>query len=117
MPNKISHQKDASRARAKGNVRSETKPPTPRVSTSEFISAVAGIWDYVGDPAVFYSDESLKYHKIRQKENLICYALKLQFYTYESLKQLSAKPEGGLSTLQTVSYFTFLFLALYNYLM
>ncbi|RZR71806.1 hypothetical protein BHM03_00007563 [Ensete ventricosum] len=73
MPNKISHQKDASRARAKGNARSETKPPTPRVSTSEFILAVAGIWDYVGDPAVFYSDESLKYHNIHQKENLICY--------------------------------------------
>ncbi|THU45566.1 hypothetical protein C4D60_Mb02t19340 [Musa balbisiana] len=73
VPNKISHQKDASRARAKGNARSETKSPIQRVSTSEFISAVAGIWDHVADPAVFYSDESLKYHNIHQKENIICY--------------------------------------------
>ncbi|XP_009387935.2 uncharacterized protein LOC103974761 isoform X2 [Musa acuminata AAA Group] len=73
VPNKISHQKDASRARAKGNARSETKSPIQQVRTSELISAVAGIWDYVADPAVFYSDESLKYHNIHQKENIICY--------------------------------------------
>nr|XP_009387935.1 PREDICTED: uncharacterized protein LOC103974761 isoform X2 [Musa acuminata subsp. malaccensis] len=73
VPNKISHQKDASRARAKGNARSEAKSPIQQARTSEFISAVAGIWDYVADPAVFYSDESLKYHNIHQKENIICY--------------------------------------------
>ncbi|XP_064952953.1 calcium-binding mitochondrial carrier SAL1-like isoform X2 [Musa acuminata AAA Group] len=73
VPNKISHQKDASRARAKGNAQSETKSPIQQVRTSEFISAVAGIWDYVADPAVFYSDESLKYHNIHQKDNIICY--------------------------------------------
>ncbi|XP_064976720.1 uncharacterized protein LOC135583063 isoform X1 [Musa acuminata AAA Group] len=74
-PNTIVSQKYALRTHAKGSTLSETKSPIQGASTAKFVSAVARIWDYAGDPAVFHSDESLKYHDHLQKEcNTICYS-------------------------------------------
>ncbi|XP_038977500.1 uncharacterized protein LOC103718653 isoform X2 [Phoenix dactylifera] len=73
-PNTFFLKEDVSISRAKSNAQSETKAPSNRVSTAKFISAVAGIWDYVGQPAIFHANGSLKYHDICQKDNLICYS-------------------------------------------
>ncbi|KAG1355033.1 S-adenosylmethionine carrier 1, chloroplastic/mitochondrial [Cocos nucifera] len=73
-PNTFLLKEDVSIPHAKSNAQSETKVPHNRVSTAKFISAVAGIWDYVGQPANFRTDGSLKCHDICQKDNLICYS-------------------------------------------
>lgn len=65
---------DVSISCAKSNSQSETKAHGNSVSTSKFVSVVAGIWDCVGQPAIFHTNGSLKYDDIRQKDNIICYS-------------------------------------------
>lgn len=55
---------------AKTSKEPETKYSSNRVTTSQFVSAVAGIWGYVGQPAVFQTKSSLKYGEICSKENI-----------------------------------------------
>ncbi|XP_010918563.1 uncharacterized protein [Elaeis guineensis] len=73
-PNTFFLKEDVSIPHPKSNAQSETKVPRNRVSTAKFISAVAGIWDYVGQPAMFHANRSLKCRDICQKDNLICYS-------------------------------------------
>jgi len=63
-----------SKSHAKSSKQPETKYSSNRLSTAQFVSAVAGIWDCVGQPAVLQTKSSLKYGEIFPKDNIICYS-------------------------------------------
>lgn len=59
-----------SHAKEKGS-ESEVKSSVSRVTTSQLVSAAAGVWGRVAQPEDFQSKASLKYNNY-QKENVIC---------------------------------------------
>ncbi|XP_072958620.1 mitochondrial aspartate-glutamate transporter AGC1 [Typha angustifolia] len=66
LPKSISH--------GKNSAQSESKFPHRKMSTQQFVSAVAGIWDFIGQPAVLHTKESFRYHEICQKVSTTYYS-------------------------------------------
>lgn len=52
----------------------ETRSSSNLVSTSQFLTAVAGLWDIVGQPPSQQTKESSSYDEIHEKEDSICYS-------------------------------------------
>ncbi|ONK71853.1 uncharacterized protein A4U43_C04F13060 [Asparagus officinalis] len=61
-----------SKSHAKGCKQPETKYSSTKVSTLQFVSAIASVWDCIGQPAVFQTKSSLKYSEIFPKGNIVC---------------------------------------------